>query len=161
KERAENVTVDFEIPRALARGTLLLKNARILTMGTPAVIEHGDLLVENGRIKAVGATGKLSVPANTRAMDMSGKTLMPGLIDIHAHYPGTSESDTDIHPERNWALLSSLAYGVTTWRDPSARSQLIFALSEMVESGRTLGPRIFSTGDIFLYTEAWCCGPIR
>ncbi len=159
--KAETVTVDFQIPRPMSQGSLLLKNARIVTMGTAEVIEHGDLLVESGRIKAVGATGKVNVPANTRIMDMSGKTLIPGLIDIHAHYPATSEADTDIHPERNWALLSNLAYGVTTWRDPSARSQSIFALAEMIESGRILGPRIFSTGDIFLYTETWCCGQIR
>jgi Tol biopolymer transport system component/imidazolonepropionase-like amidohydrolase len=161
KEKAETVAVDFQIPRPTPQGDLLLKNARILTMGTPEVIEHGDLLVENGRIKAVGASGKLSAPAGAKVMDLSGKTLIPGLIDIHAHYPLDTEADTDVHPERNWVLLSNLAYGVTTWRDPSARSQSIFALAEMVEAGRTLGPRIFSTGDIFFSEEDWCCGQIR
>jgi Tol biopolymer transport system component/imidazolonepropionase-like amidohydrolase len=161
KEKTETVSVEFQVPRAISRGRLLLKNARILTMGTPEVIEHGDLLIENGRIKAVGATGKVSAPADTKVMDMTGKTLMPGMIDIHAHYPITSEADTDVHPERNWPFLASLAYGVTTWRDPSARTQSIFEFAEMIDSGHILGPRLFSTGDIFFYSDWSCCGQIR
>jgi Tol biopolymer transport system component/imidazolonepropionase-like amidohydrolase len=162
QEKAENVSIEVQVPRPMSQGHLLLKNARIITMGKQDVIEHGDLLVENGRIKAVGATGKVSAPADTKVMDMSGKTLMPGMIDIHAHYDQGAQLDTDIHAERDWVWLASLAYGVTTWRDPSARSQSIFTSAEMVEAGRTLGPRIFSTGDIYFFTdEIACCGPIK
>lgn len=154
-----SVTVEFEIPRAKGRGDVLLANARIITMKGDEVIERGDLLVRNARIVAVGPSGTLQVPADTRTFDMTGKTIVPGFIDLHAHYAPSGSSGSDVYPAQNPELLANLAYGVTTWRDPSARAQSTFALAELVETGRTLGPRIFGTGDLFWALDYVCCGP--
>jgi imidazolonepropionase-like amidohydrolase len=118
--------------------------------------------VRDSRIAAIGAVGSIQLPAGTRTIDVSGKTIVPGFIDIHAHYsvaPGMT--GIDVFPSQNTELLAPLAYGITTWRDPSARSQTIFSLAEMVEAGTALGPRIFSSGDIFFVQEWACCGQAR
>ena len=63
----------------------MLRGARIITMKGDEVIPRGDVVVTNNRITAVGAEGSVTVPAGARTIDVSGKTIMPGLVDIHAH----------------------------------------------------------------------------
>ncbi len=152
-------TVSFDIPRAEPRGHLLLENARIVTMRGDEVLERGDILVSNGRIAAVGPAGRVQAPAGARTMDLSGTTIVPGFIDLHAHYIlDASQWQGDLHLEQDSHLLANLAYGITTWRDPSIGSHTLFALAEMVEAGTTLGPRIHGTGDIFIKYDQVCCG---
>lgn len=156
------VEVTFSLPRAQGQGRLLLANARLITMKGDEVIERGDLLVENGRIAAVGPAGSVRAPAGTTRMDLRGKTIIPGLIDLHAHYaPSSGAIGSDLFSGQDPELLANLAYGVTTWRDPSARGQTIFALAELVEAGRMVGPRIFSSGDIFWMVDYVCCGQFQ
>ena len=109
------------------------------------VISNGVVVVQDNRIVAVGKVGEVSIPADAQIIDVSGKTLTPGLIDGHAH---GSQANEEIIPQQNWKNLSSLAFGVTTIHDPSNDSSEIFAASEMQRSGQILGPRIFSTGTI-------------
>jgi imidazolonepropionase-like amidohydrolase len=77
-------------------------------------------------------------------VDVSGKTIIPGLIDAHAH----GSLGVGVIPEQNWVTYATLALGVTTVHDPSNNATEVFAASEMQRTGRILGPRIFSTGDI-------------
>ena len=121
-------------------------------------MRRGDLLVDGNRIAAVGPSGTVEAPSDVRVIDVSGQTVIPGFIDLHAHY---DDEDTEIYPERNWALIAQLAYGVTTIRDVSVRSQTIFTLAEMVETGRTLGPRVYSTGDIIWGWDAPFSNPVK
>ncbi|MFN6934044.1 MAG: amidohydrolase family protein, partial [Tsuneonella sp.] len=78
-------------------------------------------------------------------IDAPGKTIMPGLIDAHAHGP---QGEGELVPQQNWALIQALAMGSTTVHDPSARPAQIFAASERQRAGLMLAPRIFSTGEI-------------
>ncbi|MDQ1557282.1 MAG: hypothetical protein QOD32_342 [Pyrinomonadaceae bacterium] len=133
--------IGFEFESARPRGLVALTNARIVTMKGNEVIERGTILVEDNRIKAVGA--RVAIPATARRIDMTGKTITPGLIDVHAHM---SYNTLDIIPEKQWPYWANLAYGVTTTHDPSAATQSVFAQSEMVKAGSMVGPRIFSTG---------------
>lgn len=146
-----STTVELRLPRAAPTGIVALRNARILTMGSAGVIERGDLVVQHNRILAVGRSGTVRIPPGTRVIDVAGKTIIPGLIDMHNHI---RHEDTDVFPERFWEFIADLAYGVTAFRDPSERAQVVFTLAEMVETGATLGPRVFSTGDIFWHVEA-------
>ncbi|MEZ4586715.1 MAG: amidohydrolase family protein [Gemmatimonadales bacterium] len=155
--KPDTTRISMTLPRKLAEGRVLLRNARILTMGQAGVIERGSILIENHRIAAIGPSGSVPTPADARVIDLDGKTVMPGLIDLHAHY---YDENTDIQPERDWALIAQLAYGVTTIRDVSVRSQTIFTLAEMVETGRTIGPRIYSTGDIIWGWDAPFSSPV-
>ncbi|HWP45018.1 MAG TPA: amidohydrolase, partial [Blastocatellia bacterium] len=140
--------IGFEFETARPRGLVALTNARIITMRGDEVIEKGSILIEDNRIKAVGA--RIDIPANAQRFDMAGKTIMPGLIDVHAHMGYIA---LDISPEKQWPYYANLAYGVTTTHDPSASTQMVFSHSEMVKAGVMVGPRIFSTGYILYGAE--------
>jgi len=126
-------------------GSIALTGARIVTMRGDEVIENGTILIEGDRISAVGPTAAVSYPAGTRTIDVSGKTIIPGLIDAHWH---GSTGNNYIIPKQNWVLAAGLAYGVTTAHDPSNDTKEIFAASEYQRTGKIHGPRLFSTGTI-------------
>ncbi|HKY04489.1 MAG TPA: amidohydrolase, partial [Blastocatellia bacterium] len=140
--------IGFEFETARPRGLVALMNARIITMRGDEVIERGHILVENNRIKAIGAN--IEIPQAARRIDLAGKTIMPGIVDVHAHM---GYNTLDIIPEKQWPYYVNLAYGVTTTHDPSASTQTVFAQSEMVKAGEMVGPRIFSTGYILYGAE--------
>ncbi|HET9337124.1 MAG TPA: amidohydrolase family protein [Sphingomicrobium sp.] len=131
--------------QAIPTGRLALTGARIVTMNGDEVIENGTVLIEGDRIVAVGPTAAVSYPAGTRTVDVSGKTIIPGLIDAHWH---GSMGNELIIPKQNWFHAAALGYGVTTVHDPSNDTFEIFAASEYQKAGKILGPRIFSTGTI-------------
>jgi imidazolonepropionase-like amidohydrolase len=124
-----------------------LTGARIVTMrgGGGEVIENGTILIDGDRISAVGPTAAISYPAGTRTIDVTGKTIIPGLIDAHWH---GSMGNELIVPKQNWFHAAALAYGVTTVHDPSNDTKEIFAASEYQKAGLIDAPRIFSTGTI-------------
>ncbi len=128
------------------RGVVALTGAKLITMSDASggIIEDGVVLIEDNRIKAVGRRGEVSIPADAKSVDVAGKTIVPGLIDAHAHGP----QGDDVIPQQNWAYLATLALGVTTVHNPSSDATEIFAASEMQRAGTILAPRIFSTGDI-------------
>ena len=126
-------------------GRMALTGARLITMNGAEVIENGVVILDGNRIEAIGAAATTPVPAGVPVMDMSGKTIMPGLIDAHWH--GAMGSD-EIVPEQSWVNYASLAFGVTTIHNPSADTSTIFAHSELARTGRVVAPRIFSTGTI-------------
>jgi len=142
--------IELVVPRARPTGTVALRGARIITMDGDKVIEDGTIVVEGPRITAVGASDQVEVPADARVIDVAGKTIIPGLVDVHAHM---GYAALDINPEREWRYYANLAYGVTTTLDPSASTQAVFAQSEMVAAGLMLGPRIYSTGFVLYGAE--------
>lgn len=142
-------TIGFDFETARPRGAVVLSNARIITMRGDEVIENGSVVVEGNRITAVGRN--VAAPAGAKRFDLKGKTVMPGLVDVHAHM---GYETLDIIPERQWPYYANLAYGVTTTHDPSAATQSVFAQSEMVKAGVMTGPRIFSTGYILYGAES-------
>lgn len=134
------VKVPFQ--RDIPDGSVVLRNARIVTMNGAEVIERGDVLVVNNRIQGVGAAGTLTVPAGTRDMDMSGKTIVPGFVDTHGHmWPAWG-----IHKTQVWNYAANLAYGVTASRDPQTATTDVLTYADMVEAGMMPGPRVYSTG---------------
>ncbi|HVS33451.1 MAG TPA: amidohydrolase family protein [Thermoanaerobaculia bacterium] len=143
--RSEAIAITLTQPRATPSGSFVVRDARIVTMRGDEVIERGDIVVTNNRIAAVGEAGKVTVPAGAREFDGSGRTIIPGLIDTHAHL---HYSGLEIFPETKWEYAANLAYGVTTTYDPSAPSLDVFAQAEMVEAGLMTGPRIYSSGDV-------------
>ncbi len=131
-------------------GKIALVGARIITMRGDEVIEDGTVLIDRNHIAAVGARDEVRVPAKAHRLDLSGHTIIPGLVDVHWHgTQGTSE----ITPQQNWPNLATLAFGVTTAHDPSQDTSTFFAASEMAKAGIITAPRLFSTGTI-LYGAA-------
>ena len=143
--KPEAIAISLVVPRPHPRGAVVLKNARAITMKGDEVIERADVVVEGDRIKAIGRSGSVAVPAGSAVIDLGGKTVIPGLVDVHAHL---HYSSFEIFPDKKWEYVTNLAYGVTTTHDPSAHSLDVFAQSELVEAGEMIGPRIYSTGDV-------------
>jgi imidazolonepropionase-like amidohydrolase/Tol biopolymer transport system component len=134
-------------------GVIALVGARIITMASgpnQGVIENGTIIIDGNRIRAVGPSSSVTIPSGAKRIDAAGKTIMPGMIDAHAHLGGESNG---IIASQSWPLLANLAFGVTTMHDPSNDSETIFTNAEMVKAGLKLGPRIYSTGTILYGAE--------
>jgi len=129
---------------------IALTNARIITMKGDEVIENGTILIKDNRIVNVGKSGDVELPVNAKLINCTGKTIMPGMVDVHAHL-GTFRGG--LSPQKQWQYYANLAYGVTTTHDPSSNSEMVFSQSEMVKYGSMIGPRIYSTGTILYGAE--------
>ena len=142
ERRSTDVVVEAE--RAKPHGTVVLRGAeRIITMrGGNEVLEGGDIVITDNRITAVGGSAELPPGAEVEVINVSGKTIMPGLVDAHAHMWAPRQ----VHQTQVWQYLANLAYGVTTTRDPQTSTDDVFAYADLVESGQILGPRIYATG---------------
>lgn len=138
----QKTDVVVERPRARPRGSILLSGARLVTMKGDEVIPSGDILVTGNRIAAVGKKGSLRVPAGTRAINVAGKTIMPGFVDVHSHM----WAPRGLHQTQVWQHLANLAYGVTTTRDPQTSTPDVFAYADLIDAGIMPGPRVYATG---------------
>ena len=98
-----------------------------------APLRNSVVVVRGTRIESVGPRDGFEIPKNTREIDATGKWIIPGLIDAHAH----------VAP---WALPRYLAYGVTTVRDVHGTLDTILALRERANLNALAGPRIYSVG---------------
>lgn len=131
-------------------GVLAFTHARIVTMNGDEVIEDGTIIVEGNTIVAVGPANSLAVPPKGKEIDCSGKTIIPGFVDAHAH---GNHFQFGLTPQKHWPYYANLAYGVTTMHDPSANSEMVFGNSELIKAGLMTGPRLFSTGTILYGAE--------
>ena len=148
---ATGVSLSMEVAAAKPSGSVAITGARLLTMSGDTAgngagaIDDGVIVITGDRIAAVGSRASIAIPAGARIVDARGKTIMPGLVDAHAHGP---QGEDELVPQQNWSLLQNLALGTTTIHDPSARASEIFTASERQRAGTLLGPRIFSTGEV-------------
>lgn len=142
--------ISFRAPSSRTQGSVAIVGARLVTMNGDLVIEDGTIVVDGNRIAAVGSRAQVAVPAGARVVDGAGTTIVPGLIDVHAH---GAQAANGITPQKNWVHAANLAFGVTTIHDPSHDTNSIFASSELARAGLVLSPRTYSTGTI-LYGAA-------
>ncbi len=145
KEPESGISINLKVEADKPEGSLVLKHARLVTMNGHEIIEDGTIVIEGNKIKAVGRASDIKTPVGAKEMDCTGKTITPGFIDAHAH---GNHFRFGITPQKHWPYYANLAYGVTTMHDPSANSEMVFAQSELVRSGKMVGPRVFSTGTI-------------
>jgi Tol biopolymer transport system component/imidazolonepropionase-like amidohydrolase len=143
------INIGFSQPYDVPSGKLALTGARIITMNGDEVIDRGTVVIDGNRIAAVGAN--VAPPADAKVIDVAGKTIMPGIVDVHWH--GSMGSD-DLTPQQSWVNYSTLAFGVTTLHDPSNSTTEIFSMSELAKAGGVVAPRIFSTGTILYGAKA-------
>ncbi len=137
--------IALQLPYDRPEGLLVLDGGRIITMNGEQVIEQGRLIVGGNKILAIGNQREIAVPPGAKVIDCRGKTIMPGLIDVHGHL---GDFRYGLSPAQNWFYYANLAYGVTTAHDPSSNSEMIFSHAEMIKAGHTVGPRLYSTGTI-------------
>lgn len=115
------------------------------------IIEDSVVLIEGNRITAIGKKGDVTIPEDATTIDASGKTVIPGLVDAHAH---GSQGTAQIIPDQNWSQYSNVSFGVTTIHDPSNNTREIMAAAELQRAGLRVAPRIYSTGTILYGAEA-------
>lgn len=139
----KGIEVGLDVAVDKPTGVLAFTNARIITMKGDEIIDNGTVVVEGNVLKAIGAHA--GIPAGAKIIDCSGKTIMPGFIDAHAH---GAHFRTGITPQKHWPYYVNLAFGVTTMHDPSANSEMVFGQSELIKAGLMAGPRVFSTGTV-------------
>ena len=151
--------IELFIETDVPSGFVVLRGARIITMnGDRQVIEDGTIVVEGNRIVAVGPTGSVALPEKAAIIDCRGKTIMPGIIDVHAH---AWHFGNPLTAQQNWPYYANLAYGITAMHDPSATTEIVFAQRELVESGGMVGPRVFSTGTILYGADGDFKAPVE
>jgi imidazolonepropionase-like amidohydrolase len=136
------VDVEIKVDRDKPTGTIALQNARIITMKGTEIINRGDIVITNNRITAVGPSGKVTIPANAEVRNLSGKTIMPGLVDVHAH----TWVAWGVHRSQVSQFLAQFAFGITTQRDPQTSSEDALTYQDLMEVGQLIGPRLYSTG---------------
>jgi imidazolonepropionase-like amidohydrolase/Tol biopolymer transport system component len=156
---AKGTAIGFSTKSDKPSGAIALVGARAITMaglepgpiqGTPGVIESSTIVIEGNRITAVGPSSSVQVPPSARRVDLKGKTIVPGLVDVHGHLGGESSG---LVGQASWPLAANLAFGVTTSHDPSNDTETVFTNAELVRTGAKLGPRVFSTGTILYGAE--------
>ena len=145
---AVGVAIAFTTKADVPASTLALTGARVIAMTGSEVLENATVLVEGNRIKAIGRN--LAIPAGATRVDVRGKTIIPGIIDVHGHIPSENEG---LVGETSWPLLANLAFGITTSHDPSNDTETVFTNAELIRTGAKIGPRLFSTGTILYGAE--------
>jgi len=140
----------LRIPRRGPSRTIALVGAKIITIDSGKIIPQGTVIVRSARIACVGVCDTTGVD---RVLDLRGKVIIPGLVDVHAHHTGEASG---VVPPRRASSALDLAYGVTTILDPAAQSESAFPLAEMIEAGVVIGPRTFSTAELVITAgHAW------
>lgn len=138
------VAIDVAVaaPRDRPTGAIAFRNGRLITLRGDEVIERGDIVVRDRRIVAIGATGRIAIPSAAHVVDVTGRTIIPGLVDLHNHvavFQGPRLS-------RVWEYEANLAYGVLTSRDPQAQFTDFLTYEDLLATGQLLGPRYMNTG---------------
>ena len=116
------------------KGKVALVGATLIDGSGRAAIPNATVIVADGLIVSAGPSATTQVPFDTKTFDVRGKTIVPGLWDMHAH----------LH-QLEWVPVY-IAAGVTSVRDMGNELPFIVALRDAVDSGRVIGPRIHLAG---------------
>lgn len=116
-------------------GPLVFRGINVFDSENAALLQNQTVIVSGNRIQGIGPASEIKIPDNAEVVDGAGKTLLPGLWDMHVHL-----GDTD------GAL--NIAAGVTTVRDLANDIDKLEHLRQEWDAGRAIGPRIIKAGII-------------
>ncbi len=148
--KTEIIDIDLTLEMDRPKGKLAFTGAKIITMNGDEVIENGVVVIDRNKIVAVGSMDEVKIPGDAIIIDASDKTIMPGIIDTHAHLKAFRYG---LSPQKEWPYYANLAFGITATHDPSSNSEMALSQSEMVKAGHMVGPRVFTTGTILYGAE--------
>lgn len=146
-------------------GTTYVQADRMVDVVSGKTVEKPALVITDGRITAVGTQSSVAVPTGAERLDLTGMTILPGLIDMHVHltgrhdmhgYEGLAESTGDetingvIHAEK------TLMAGFTTARNLGAAGFSDVALRRALAANRLNGPRLYVSGPAIGATGGHC-----
>src|SRR2546426_10650398 len=133
-EMAALSAISKDFRHANSHGSLALVGANLIDgTGAPA-LNDSSVVIQDGKIVSVGPRGKVKLPKDAQIVDLTGKTILPGLWDMHAHFE-----------QVEWGPIY-LAAGVTTVRDCGNEFEFITAVRDAIAAGRGLGPRLLLAG---------------
>lgn len=141
-------------------GSILIKNGRLIDGRGRAPVERASILIEGGRFKEIGG-GNTNPPPGAHVLDAEGRTVLPGLIDMHAHllsggFDTISEKSMSYDPiEQKRALKQMLYWGVTGVCDPVQPLAAGLSLQAQVAANSFLSPRLFISGPAFTAPGGW------
>jgi imidazolonepropionase-like amidohydrolase len=124
---SKQVSADSAEITALVGGTLIDGTGR-------AALPDSAVVFEKGKIIAAGPRAKVKIPKHAAVINVSGKTILPGLWDMHAHFE-----------QVEWGPIY-LAAGVTTARDCGNEFEFITAVRDAIDAGHGLGPHLLLAG---------------
>ena len=142
--RRTELSIEYDVARP--DGMVALTGARVVTMD-PArtVLENATVLIDGGRIAAIGPD--VEIPPAARHYDVRGTTIIPGLVDAHAH-PHIDHSALHVIEQAPGYLSGPVAYGVTTMVEVYGNEYRDGWMTDMVRSGKMTGPRFLTTGSV-------------
>lgn len=138
-----SITTGFAQPADNTQREIVFRSVNVIPMDRERVLENQTLIVKNGKITYLGAASKAKAAPDAVIIDASGKYIIPGLSEMHAHVPPID----DIEPMKE-VLTLFLANGVTTIRGMLGHPKHI-ELRSRINSGEILGPHFYTTGPSF------------
>ncbi len=135
--------------------TRVLKNFTLIDGTGRAPVARAAMIVDDGRIRWVGPAGALRVPAGAAMIDLNGKFVVPGIINLHGHLGNTIDLTQDAkfftreNIEKN--LRTYAFYGVTTVLSLGTDQDLIFRVRAEQREGRPVMARVYTAGQGFVF----------
>jgi hypothetical protein len=134
---ADGMSALAEISKGISgsrASTIAIVGGTLIDGTGAAPVPDAAVVIHNGRIIAAGPRSKIKIPRHANVVDAHGKTILPGLWDMHAHFE-----------QVEWGPIY-LAAGVTTVRDCGNEFEFITAVRDAIAQGHGLGPRILAAG---------------
>src|SRR5437588_1808028 len=133
----------------------VLKNCTLIDGSGRPPLKDAALIVDNGRIQWVGPSTQLKTPASAETIDLKGKYVMPGIINLHGHIGNTAGLKQDASFFTRESIENNLKtyarYGVTTVLSMGTDQDLIFKVRDEERSGRPSMARVYTAGQGFVY----------
>lgn len=133
----------------------ILRGAKIIDCVNPRPLEGYEIIIKGDSILSINKKMEQELPGD-EVINLSGKTMLPGLINMHVHLTADDEkqlmpdmlskSDEQLLLQAVKASHLSLKSGVTTVRDCGSRNNLVHQLRDVINQGKLSGPRIISSG---------------
>lgn len=149
---------------ALAQQTLLNADA-YLDVRSGKRINNVSILIEGNKILAIGRQGELDVEDDAEHINLSGQTLLPGLMDMHVHL--SSDAEENFLAKKGYSVprrttkavknaKKTLMAGFTTVRNLGAKGFAVIGVRDAINAGEIAGPRIWAAGHSVGITGGHC-----
>src|SRR5579884_1614520 len=134
--------------------TVVLKNFTLIDGNGGAPVPASAMVIVDGRIQSVGPAARIKTPAGAQVVDLTGRYVMPGIIDLHAHLGNVIDLTQD---PKNFTrenvekdLKTYASYGVTTLASMGTDQDLIFQIRDEQRRGRPTMTRVYTAGQGFV-----------
>jgi imidazolonepropionase-like amidohydrolase len=140
------LTACGSLPPENAKPLVAIVGARLIDGSGAAPIEDSVIVIDGTRIRSAGARSVTPVPQGGEIVNGAGKTVIPGLVDVHVHYP-------DDPAEMERGLRAQLYFGVTTVRSTGADTDQLLDVIADLRAGKIPGPRLYTAGRGFTHPK--------